>query len=150
MQLEVAPLKEALARRLVPVVYGDVSFDTVRGSAIVSTEEIFAYLAPHLHPSRVILATQVEGVFNADPLRSGATRLVKEIRASQLQEVETSLTGSVATDVTGGMLGKVHTMCRLVLDQPQVSVRIISGEKPGLIREALVNPQTEHGTLIHI
>lgn len=150
LHLEVAPLKEALARRLVPVVYGDVSFDTVRGSAIVSTEEIFAYLAPHLHPSRVILATQVEGVLTAAPLRNGASRVVREIRASQLQEVETSLTGSSAIDVTGGMLGKVRTMCRLVQDQPPVTVRIISGEKPGLIREALVDPDTEQGTLIRI
>jgi isopentenyl phosphate kinase len=147
--LEVTPLKEALRRRLVPVVYGDVSFDTARGSAIISTEEIYAYLAPLLHPSRVILATQVEGVFTADPLKEGGTALVREIVASELQEVEPLLAGSAATDVTGGMLGKVRTMCRLVLDEPRATVRIISGDEPGLIRESLLNRATDQGTLIH-
>ena len=149
LHLEVAALEEALRRRLVPVVYGDVSFDTVRGSAIISTEEIFAYLAPLLHPSRVILAAQVEGVFTADPLKEAGTRPVKDIIASELHEVETLLAGSAAIDVTGGMLGKVRTMCRLIQDEPQATVRIVSGEKPGLIREALLNPATEQGTLIH-
>lgn len=150
LHLELAPLKEALARGLVPVVYGDVSFDSVRGSAIISTEEIFAYLARRLHVSRVILATQVDGVFTADPLTDRGTRLVREISASRLQDVERLLTGSAAADVTGGMLGKVRTMCRLVQNQTQLTVRIISGERPGLIREALVDPDIQQGTLIHV
>lgn len=149
LHLEVTPLEKALRRRLVPVVYGDVSFDSAQGSAIISTEEIFAYLAPLLHPSRVILAAQVEGVFTADPLKEAGTRPLREITASELQEVETLLAGSAATDVTGGMLGKVRTMCRLIQDEPQATVRIISGEKPGLIREALLNRTREQGTLIH-
>ena len=73
VRLDVAPLQEALKRGLVPVVYGDVSFDTVRGSAVISTEQIFAYLAPYLQPSRVILAAHVDGVFTADPLRAAGS-----------------------------------------------------------------------------
>jgi isopentenyl phosphate kinase len=148
VHLDVTPIEECLRRGLVPVVYGDVSFDTVRGSAIVSTEQIFAYVTPLLGPARVILAGHVDGVFTADPLREGGTRLLGEIRVSSLPEVETMLTGSRDTDVTGGMLAKVKTMCELIETQPNLTVRIISGEREGLIRKALIDPGMEEGTLL--
>ncbi|HUV72802.1 MAG TPA: isopentenyl phosphate kinase [Anaerolineae bacterium] len=149
VHLDIAPLEEALKRGLVPVVYGDVSFDTVRGSAIVSTEQIFAYLAPRLKPSRVILAGHVEGVFTSDPQRERGRRLLHELSVSALLEVEGMLAGSVDTDVTGGMLAKVRIMCELIEAQPTITVRIISGEKDGLIREALVDGGMGEGTLLH-
>lgn len=149
VHLDVAPLQEALQRGLVPVVYGDVSFDRVKGSAVISTEEIFAYLAPYLQPSRVILATQVDGVFTADPLRAAGTRLLPEISASAFGELEPMLAASADTDVTGGMLSKVLAMCRLIQSQPELTVRIISGEKTGSIKKALLDPDLALGTLIH-
>ncbi len=61
------PVIAALEHGLVPVVHGDVSLDDVRGGTIISTEEIFAYLAPRLRPSRILLVGEVEGVLTADP-----------------------------------------------------------------------------------
>jgi isopentenyl phosphate kinase len=149
VHLETAPLEEALERKLVPVVYGDVSFDTIRGSAIISTEQIFAYLASHLRPARVILAGRVEGVYTADPQRDTGTRLVKEISVSKLSEVETMLAGSPDTDVTGGMLSKVQTMSQLIEAQPTLRVHIISGEREGLVKKALTQSDIDEGTLLH-
>lgn len=149
VHLEIAPLEEALERKLVPVVYGDVSFDVVRGSAIISTEQIFAYLAPYLKPARAILAGHVEGVFTSDPLRDTGTRLVKDISVSALADMESMLAGSPETDVTGGMLSKVQIMSRLIQAQPTLEVRIISGEREGLIKKALKQSEIEEGTLLH-
>ena len=58
----------ALDRGLQPVVYGDVALDEVRGGTIASTEEIFARLALRLHPERLVLAGEVDGIYSADPL----------------------------------------------------------------------------------
>jgi len=149
VHLEVAPLETSLERSLVPVVYGDVSFDTERGSAVISTEQIFAYLAPHLKPTRVVLAGHVEGVFTADPLRETGTRLLSEVSVSALSGVEEMLTGSLDIDVTGGMLSKVRTMCQLIQGQPTITVRIFSGRKDGSIKRALVDPRVDEGTLLH-
>ena len=149
VHLEAAPLEEALKRDLVPVVYGDVSFDRVRGSAIVSTEQIFAYLSLHLNPQRIILAGRVEGVFTGDPLQDQGTRLLKEISASQYDQLEKMLTGSHGIDVTGGMLTKVRTMCQLIEVQPALTVRFISGEREGLIKKALLDSDIQEGTLLH-
>lgn len=149
VHLEPTPLQEALKRHLVPVVYGDVSFDRVRGSAIVSTEQIFAYLSSHLNPQRMILAGQVEGVFTGDPLQDRGARLLKEISVSQYDEVEKMLTGSHGIDVTGGMLAKVRTMCQLIEVQPALTVRFISGDRQGLIRRVLLDSEIDEGTLLH-
>jgi isopentenyl phosphate kinase len=149
VHLQTAPLEEALRRGLVPVVYGDVSFDAAQGSAIISTEQIFAYLGARLKPARVILAALVDGVFTADPLRDTGTRLVKAISVSRLGEVERLLAGSPDTDVTGGMLSKVLIMSRLIEMHPALTVRIISGEREGLVKKALVESEIEEGTLLH-
>jgi isopentenyl phosphate kinase len=149
VHLEVAPLEEALRRGLVPVVYGDVSFDRARGTAIISTEQIFAYLSLHLNPRRIILSGQVEGVFTRDPLKDSEARLLRNIAASDFHEVERMLTGSHGTDVTGGMLAKVRTMCQLIEAQPGVTVRFISGEQEGLIKRALLDKAVQDGTLLH-
>jgi isopentenyl phosphate kinase len=149
IHLEADPPREAVKRRLVPMVYGDVSFDRVRGTAIISTEQIFAYLSPYLNPQRIILAGHVKGVFTGDPLEDLGSRLLEEISASSFAEVEKMLTGSHGIDVTGGMLAKVRTMCQLIEAQPALTVRFISGEQEGLIKKALLNREIKEGTLLH-
>lgn len=53
----------ALANGILPVVYGDVVFDEVRGGTILSTEDLFQHLAHQLHPERVLLAGLEAGVW---------------------------------------------------------------------------------------
>jgi isopentenyl phosphate kinase len=96
----------------------------------------------------VILAGHVEGVFTADPLREKGTRLVEEISLASLSDLEARLTGSPDTDVTGGMLAKVRTMCQMIEAKPTLTVRIISGLKGGVIRDVLIDPGTKEGTLL--
>ncbi|MBI3536871.1 MAG: uridylate kinase, partial [Chloroflexi bacterium] len=56
IELATTPIQTALAHNLIPLVHGDVAFDETREMTIASTEMIFAYLAPILKPSRIILA----------------------------------------------------------------------------------------------
>ncbi|RPI33061.1 MAG: hypothetical protein EHM70_07215, partial [Chloroflexota bacterium] len=60
---DLGPLESALEAGLVPVVYGDVIFDRVRGGTIFSTEDLFAHLALALHPQRILLAGLEPGVW---------------------------------------------------------------------------------------
>ena len=59
-------LQTALDNHLLPVVYGDVGFDKVRGGTILSTETIFDYLVAHLPVNRILLLGEVDGVWNAN------------------------------------------------------------------------------------
>jgi len=149
IRLETEPSQEALSHHLVPMVYGDVALDEIQGCTIISTEQIFAYLARQLEPDRIILAGMVDGVFTADPLEDREARLIEEISPANFAQVEEMLAGSYGVDVTGGMLAKIRTMYDLVCEQPSLTVRLISGMRPGLIERALLDPGIAEGTLLH-
>jgi len=149
LSLETGPLEEALARDLVPLVYGDVALDEAWGGTIVSTEQIFAYLARHLRPARLILVGVVDGVFEADPLREPSARPVPYITPDNWPVIRTLLGGSHATDVTGGMAAKVQILVDLVSELPGLTAHLLSGERPGALSAALSGPVgAGGGTLI--
>jgi len=134
----------ALQAGLLPVVFCDVIFDTVWGGTILSTEDLFAHLARQLSPNRLLLAGIEMGVWADYPINS---QLVKEITPQNLSEVVPALGGSAATDVTGGMASKVQEMLSLIQEIPDLEVLIFSGERPGLVQEALSGAQA--GTMLH-
>jgi isopentenyl phosphate kinase len=137
VSLATGPVEHAVAHGLVPLVYGDVALDTKLGGTIVSTEQLFAYMARQLRPARLVLVTAVDGVFERDPLEDPGARPVGEISASNWREVRAALSGSHATDVTGGMLAKVEEMVVLVREFPGLAAHIISGERQGALETAL-------------
>jgi isopentenyl phosphate kinase len=142
VHLDTGPIEDALARGLVPLVYGDVSVDEVRGGTIVSTEDLFVYLAERLPPRRVLLAGETPGVLDD----RGA--VVLHISPVTLPSIRPMLSGSRGVDVTGGMADKVTRMVRLVERQPGVVVHILSGLEADLVRRALVNRDLSPGTRI--
>ncbi len=143
--LATGPVEHALDRGLVPLIYGDVALDTKQGGTIISTEQVFAYIARRIRPARLVLVTAVDGVFEGDPLVDPDARPVPEISASNWQAVQAVLGGSHATDVTGGMLAKVEEMVALVREFPGLTVRITSGQRPGALEAALREPGSATG-----
>jgi isopentenyl phosphate kinase len=128
------PITSALEAGLLPVVFGDVVFDQVRGGTILSTEDIFSHLVRPLRPNRILLAGLDYGVWEDFPICS---RLIREIRVDNWNSVSEALSGSAAADVTGGMRGKVQSMVDLVRKTPGLEVTIFGGEKPGNLSTAL-------------
>ena len=150
LSLEIGPVEEALTHSLVPLLYGDVALDEVRGGTIISTEQIFAYLARRLHPGRLLMVGEVDGVFESDPIRDPAAQPIPEITRQNWAEVRALLGGSHATDVTGGMLAKVEEMVTLVRELPGLIVHLLSGLRPGTVESALRRPSAAGGgTVIH-
>jgi isopentenyl phosphate kinase len=147
--LALAPIHTALAHGLVPLVHGDVAFDETREMTIVSTEMVFAYLARHLQPTRIILAGIVDGVFTADPLTDASARLIHEITSHTFPHIAAQLRGAYGVDVTGGMLAKVQIMLQVIERLPHLRVHIISAMHAGIIERALLNDDFAEGTVIH-
>ena len=138
---DIAPLRTALAANLIPLIYGDVIFDTIRGGTILSTEELFFHLTPILSPQRILIAGIENGVWQDYPAR---TTLVKTITPSTFNKVADSLKGSQSVDVTGGMIAKVESMVDLAAAHPGLEVLIFSGSQSGTLTQALSgeNPGT--------
>lgn len=131
---ETTPIRMALAAGIVPVIFGDVVFDEVRGGTILSTENLFAYLVRALSPERILLAGIEEAVWEDFPAR---TRRIERITPQTFEDIRHGVGGSAAADVTGGMEAKVRDMIELVEQNPGLSIRIFSGSQPGNLVRAL-------------
>ncbi len=133
------PLIKYLEDDYIPVTFGDVVLDKTKGCCIVSTEEIFRFLALKLKPTRIILAGKVDGIYDSDG------NLIPEITTKNFNEIKACLKGSDATDVTGGMLHKVQEMLELV--KLGIESIIINGLKEDAIKKALLGERVA-GTVI--
>jgi isopentenyl phosphate kinase len=139
--MALGPVRAALEHGLVPLVFGDVAVDEVRGGTIVSTEDVFGFLARALRPRRLLLAGLEPGVLTHFP---GGEVI-------SLITPHTPLAGvgaSGAVDVTGGMANKVTEMLMLVQDVPGLEARVFSGLEPGQVRRALLAEGEPPGTRI--
>jgi len=136
VHLETPPIHNALEHGLIPLVMGDVAFDTQRGGVIVSTEEVFAYLADCFTAGDVLLAGETEGVYRN--FSAGDLRVVPRITPQLWDEIRQGVGGSAGMDVTGGMAGKVSDMLALAQRHPTLRARIFSGLAEGHVRRALL------------
>lgn len=110
-----------------PVLHGDVVAHAGRGATILSGDEIVTSLATSLGADRVGLCSTVPGV-----LDDSGTVIQ---RISSYEAVADAVGESEATDVTGGMAGKVRAL--LELDVPSYVfgaddlAAFLAGEGPG-------------------
>jgi isopentenyl phosphate kinase len=131
---EMTSISMALAHGLVPVIYGDVTFDEVRGGTILSTEDLFSHLARALNPDRILLAGLESAVWEDFPAR---TRKVETITPKSFSQVSGNIEKAAGADVTGGMKSKVTQMLELVQQNHLLKIQIFSGAEPGNIVRAL-------------
>jgi isopentenyl phosphate kinase len=138
-------IEKALESGMLPVVYGDVGFDLSQGCCILSTEEIFSFLARALRPERIIMCGKVDGVFTADPGRDRNAKKIPEITKKNFPEIKKYLTSSDGIDVTGGMMLKVQVCLDLAKSCPECE--IMNGLNAGNLEKAL-SGQKGIGTVI--
>ncbi|MCX6704726.1 MAG: isopentenyl phosphate kinase [Candidatus Woesebacteria bacterium] len=128
------PVNCALKIGIIPVVYGDVILDKVRGCTIFSTEKILSILAKELQKDykiKVIYVTDVDGVYD----EKGKT--IPVITNKNFDQMKSSILGAKRVDVTGGMLHKVEEA--LVLAKKyKIETIIINGNKKGNLTSALL------------
>jgi isopentenyl phosphate kinase len=111
----------------VPVLHGDLVAHAGEGATVLSGDELVTSLAASLDADRVGVCSTVPGVLDVDDA------VVPEIRS--YDAVESVLGGSDATDVSGGMAGKVRAL--LDLGSPasifdlEALPDFLAGEEPG-------------------
>jgi isopentenyl phosphate kinase len=131
---ETTGISMALAAGLVPVIYGDVTFDEIRGGTILSTEDLFSHLARALNPQRILLAGLEAAVWEDFPDR---THKLETITPQTFSEISEGVGKAAGADVTGGMESKVTQMLDLVQQNRELKIQIFSGAEPGNIQRAL-------------
>ena len=128
----------------VPVLYGDVvlDMDTKIKMAVLSGDQIIKYLAENLKPEKVILGSDVDGIYNKDPKKHPDAHLIKVVTSHEdLESTDTTQT----VDVTGGMGGKLGEL--LEIAKIGIESEIINANHDNNIKRAL-NGEKGIGTLI--
>ena len=128
----------------IPVTHGDVVIDSEKGVSIASTENVFLSLVPEMKPTKIILATNVDGVL--DYTGNSPTEPIKLIDGKSLGRLLGITAGSRNTDVTGGMRTKLDLLYEMVRKSNREGL-IINGCKRDRIFKALLGEDVT-GTIV--
>jgi len=117
----------------IPLFGGDVVVSDNRNVGIASADALMVTLAHHIPHTRLLFATDVDGVYEKFPPSLNATPISKLTRAQIQKLVLKSKEKIHSKDVTGGMIGKLKTLLSL---KGRTAV-IFNGRTPNLLFGAL-------------
>ncbi len=103
------PIKRFLDLGMVPVLGGDIVADKGMGFSVCSGDTLAVYLSEKLSAKRLIFASDVDGIYTADPKKDPGARHIPVINLNDLESLA-EVTGSKFTDVTKGMAGKIEAI----------------------------------------
>lgn len=133
-----------LEQGFIPVVYGDVIWDRSWKTTIYSGERILGEIALYLQTQGYPVHAVIEvGITNG--VYDEKDKTIPQITPTNWDRVQHFITGSAATDVTGGMYHKVKEA--ITLTEHNISTYIINGNFPKQLYAALHDMPTT-GTLI--
>ncbi len=132
------PIQTTFENGIIPMVYGDVVFDPALGGTILSTEELFTYLAGEFKPGRILLVGGEKGIYKDFPKTEN---LIPSISHKNIQDIESSVHGASTVDVTGGMLSKMKLMWTLCENDPNLSIEFFSADENNPLHEAILGSQ---------
>jgi len=134
-RLDLGVLRGLLDAGMIPVLFGTPAWDERRGCSILSGDAITPYVAHRMGFDFVVHATDVNGVYDADPHLDPDAEPFPVVDRRTWPLVRRALRRSAAVDVTGGMLGKVTELVRWA--RRGLRGRIVDANAPGRVRDAL-------------
>lgn len=122
------PFELSLERGLIPVVGGDVVFDSSSGVRILSGDRIASLLAKTFQARVLAFGTDVDGI-----ILKGST--IPRIRAKEIGEILDHI-AQTQEDVTGGMVGKLQEIASYLLEGGKFAI-IFNITRPGQLTRLL-------------
>jgi len=137
-------VEKYLEMGMVPVLYGDVVLDADEDlkMAVISGDQLVSYLSLKLKPERIILGSDVDGIFDRDPKKHPQAQLLERVQS--LEDLQ-FLEGAQTVDVTGGMAGKLAEL--LELAEKGIESELINVGCEGLLENTLKGEKVR-GTII--
>lgn len=148
--MDIESLREFLRQGFIPVLSGDVAADTVTNFTIISGDQIAMYLARLLNAPRVIFATDVDGLYTADPKEAPNAKRIDVITPDTLDQVFDEIAVGVAAetaDVTEGMRGKLNEIFKGLPKNCEVLITDI--RKPGTLQRIVAGKSVPSTLLRH-
>ncbi|MFH1256396.1 MAG: isopentenyl phosphate kinase [Candidatus Diapherotrites archaeon] len=135
VNFNITPVRGLLEKGAVPVLYGDMVPDEELKGSVVSGDAIVAFLAKELKPDKVLLGTDVDGIFTADPKVDGKAKLVERIDGGNFERILKQAGEAKTVDVTQGMKGKLLKLKEMLQGTKAL---IFNANMEGNIRKALL------------
>jgi len=129
----------------IPVLYGDMVYDSQLKGSVISGDVIVPYIAKKLGTGKLVYVSNVDGVFTGNPFINAGAKMIEEINLKNIESVFQCLSGSNSTDVTGGMKGKIKRI--LEYFDSGLDMHVINGSHPKRLEDVLVTGRA-YGTHI--
>jgi isopentenyl phosphate kinase len=131
----------------VPSTYGDVVptlnyVGRLKTHEVLSGDNLFVALAEYMHASKVILVSDIDGLYYSDPKTNKDAKLIKIVDANKGVSFDGTMT---SIDVTSGISGKLGHMINLAKNG--IKGQIVNGLKKGKLEDALLGNE-DIGTLV--
>jgi len=134
-EIDLGIVRNILDLSMIPLMFGDVVLDQELKFCILSGDQLTSRLAMELEAKRMILATNVDGVFDSNP-KNPEAKLMKRMTIQDVKNlVETEAESDQSVDVTGEMIGKMREILPVV--EKGIQVIVLNGRMPGRISMAL-------------
>lgn len=142
-------IDRALELECIPIMYGEMVFDELLGMSICSGDSIAMLLSNKYKASKIIFASDIDGIFDKDPHKHKSAKLIKNTDIkSLLSDAKITLSGSHNVDVTGGLQNKIAVLANNNTSSSLKDVVVCNGLKKGTIAKVLSGKQI--GTVVKI
>lgn len=112
------PYEESVKENVIPITTGVMVPDNEMKWSVMSGDQAIAQLAKHFKPDKVLMGTDVDGIYTADPKEDQSAELLEKITKENLDSILEKVGESKAVDVTGGMKGKLEKLAATLQGTP--------------------------------
>ncbi len=143
-------LKGFLSLGMIPLIGGDMMFDTSMGFSVCSGDQLAVVLSRVLRAKQLLFATDVLGVFDKDPKLGEHAQLLREIKINEIEHLFSKTIETAKTDASGKMRGKLFSLTSIKdLIQEGLKVAILSMNKKGVLKNYLKGEESELTKIIY-
>ena len=137
-------LKGFLSLGMVPLIGGDMMYDTSMGFSVCSGDQLAVVLSRVLRANQLLFATDVPGVFDKDPKLGEHAQLLKEININEIEQFLSKTSETAKTDASGNMQGKLRSLIS-IKDRIRegLKVAILSMNKKDTLKNTLKGQESE-------
>ena len=125
---------------MVPLMGGDMIFDSKMGFSVGGGDQLMVLLAKQLSADNVLFVSDVDGVYSADPKQNENAEFFPKIHLDILHEIIEKTESSPLKDVSGAMKGKLQAILSL---KEQISngtkVCLLSMKTTGNLKSVMKN-----------
>lgn len=137
------PVKGYMSVGLIPLLGGDMLYDSVMGWSVGSADQLGVILAQELNAKRLIFATDVSGIYEGDPKVHPNAQLMEEVNLNELDDALETM-GMGADDASGAMKGKLKALIPAKdLIEKGLKISIISMMEYGNLKALLKGNQAQ-------